>query len=51
MTGTQVDPAVAAQVGPEPGAEAVRRAEQAGATDVQEFGSFWLSRFLGLDIS
>jgi uncharacterized protein (TIGR00369 family) len=44
MTGTtQADPTV--------GAEAVRRAEQAGATDVQEFGNFWLSRFLGLEIS
>jgi uncharacterized protein (TIGR00369 family) len=44
---TQVDRAVAAGAG----AEAVRRAEDAGATEVQEFGNFWLSRFLGLEIS
>jgi uncharacterized protein (TIGR00369 family) len=31
--------------------EAVRRAQLAAATDVQEFGNFFLSRFLGLEIS
>lgn len=30
--------------------EAVRRAQQAASTDVQEFGDFFLSRFLGLEI-
>jgi acyl-CoA thioesterase len=30
---------------------AVRQAEHAEATDVQEFGNFFLSRFLGLEIS
>ena len=29
----------------------VRRAQEAAATDVQEFGNFFLSRFLGLDVS
>ena len=31
--------------------EAVRRAQEAASTDVQEFGNFFLSRFLGLEIS
>ena len=31
--------------------EAVRRAREASASDVQEFGDFFLSRFLGLRIS
>lgn len=31
--------------------DAVARAQQATATDVQEFGNFFLSRFLGLEIS
>lgn len=31
--------------------EAVRRAREAVSTDVQEFGDFFLSRFLGLEIS
>ena len=31
--------------------EAVRRAQEASASDVQEFGNFFLSRFLGLEIS
>lgn len=30
--------------------EAVRRAQEAASTDVQEFGNFFLSRFLGLEI-
>jgi uncharacterized protein (TIGR00369 family) len=33
------------------GHEAVRRAQEASASDVQEFGDFFLSRFLGLEIS
>jgi acyl-CoA thioesterase len=31
--------------------EAVRRAQEASASDVQQFGDFFLSRFLGLQIS
>jgi uncharacterized protein (TIGR00369 family) len=33
------------------GREAVTRAENAAASDAQEFGDFFLSRFLGLEIS
>lgn len=33
------------------GAEVVRRAQEAAASDVQQFGDFFLSRFLGLEIS
>lgn len=31
--------------------EAVRRAQEASGSDVQQFGDFFLSRFLGLEIS
>lgn len=45
---TQADPAEAPAAGT---ADPVRRAQEASDTDVQEFGNFFLSRFLGLEIS
>jgi acyl-CoA thioesterase len=35
---------------PQVGTEPVRRAHEAAASDVQEFGDFFLARFLGLEI-